>query len=162
MRKRVFVLGGSSGGLTTALAVHHELGGDVDVTVISKDDRVDITVPIGPLLHEHGIAFVQGTVARLDPIAREIFLKDGRMVHYDYAVIATGYRTECAGGIADDEGFIKVRDTCQTDKYDDLYAVGLPTTGFSAETMAPLAAAHIAAQIRGAAEARLRDPALAR
>ena len=34
-RKKVLVLGGNFGGLTAALAVKHELHGDVDVTVIS-------------------------------------------------------------------------------------------------------------------------------
>ncbi|GAB4006305.1 NAD(P)/FAD-dependent oxidoreductase [Nocardioides ultimimeridianus] len=332
MRKRVLVLGGNFGGLTAALAVHHELEGDVDVTVISKDDhflftpsliwlpfgkrdREDITFPIAPVLHEHGISFIHEAVTRLDPVTREVFLKDGRMLHYDYAVIATGYRNKedvvpgftenavtittlpqaeragkawsrflehpgdvvvaatqgagCFGaayeflfntahqlhkaglrdrvkltyvtaepflghfgigglphgeallgsflkhegiesrvgvgldhidagalaladgerlpfsyamvvppflgqdflrdadGIADDKGFIKVRDTYQTDKYDDLYAVGVaaavdapwqtptpvgvPKTGFPTEMMAHLAAANIAAQIRGEA-----------
>ena len=35
MRTKVLVLGGNFGGLTAALAVKHELDGDVDVTVVS-------------------------------------------------------------------------------------------------------------------------------
>jgi hypothetical protein len=35
----VLVLGTKFGGLTAALAVHHELRGDVDVTVVANDDR---------------------------------------------------------------------------------------------------------------------------
>ena len=35
MRKKVLVLGSNFGGLTAALAVKHELHGDVDVTVVS-------------------------------------------------------------------------------------------------------------------------------
>jgi sulfide:quinone oxidoreductase len=38
-RKRVLVLGGNFGGLTAALAVRHELHGDVDVRVVSASDR---------------------------------------------------------------------------------------------------------------------------
>jgi sulfide:quinone oxidoreductase len=37
--KQVLVLGGNFGGLTTALAVQHELHGDVDVRVVSASDR---------------------------------------------------------------------------------------------------------------------------
>jgi sulfide:quinone oxidoreductase len=38
-RKKVLILGGNFGGLTAALAVRHELRGDVDVTVVSASDR---------------------------------------------------------------------------------------------------------------------------
>jgi NADH dehydrogenase FAD-containing subunit len=38
-RKKVLVLGGNFGGLTAALAVKHELHGDVDVRVVSASDR---------------------------------------------------------------------------------------------------------------------------
>jgi sulfide:quinone oxidoreductase len=38
-RKKVLVLGGNFGGLTAALAVVHELHGDVDVRVVSASDR---------------------------------------------------------------------------------------------------------------------------
>ena len=74
MRKKVLVLGGNFGGLTAALAVKHELEGDVDVTVVSKDDqflfnpsliwlpfgkrdRGDLTFSIGPTLESHDVAF---------------------------------------------------------------------------------------------------------
>ena len=67
--------------------------------------------------------------------------------------------------LADEKGYLRVRDTYQTDKYDDIYAVGvaaavdvpwqtptpvgIPKTGFPTEQMAHTAAANIAAQIRG-------------
>ena len=37
MRKKVLVLGTNFGGLTAALAVRHELHGDVDVTVVVRE-----------------------------------------------------------------------------------------------------------------------------
>ncbi len=63
--KKVLVLGGNFGGLTAALAVQHELHGDVDVRVVSASDRFlfnpsliwlpfgtraagDITFPLAP------------------------------------------------------------------------------------------------------------------
>ena len=40
--KKVLVLGGNFAGLTAALSVEHELGNDVDVTVVSKSDRFQL------------------------------------------------------------------------------------------------------------------------
>jgi sulfide:quinone oxidoreductase len=70
-----------------------------------------------------------------------------------------------ATDISDGKGYVKVRDTNQTEKYDNVYAVGIaapvdvprqtptpvgiPKTGFPTETMAHVAAKNIAAQIRG-------------
>jgi NADH dehydrogenase FAD-containing subunit len=39
-RKKVLVLGGNFAGLTGALAVRHELHGDVDVRVVSASDKL--------------------------------------------------------------------------------------------------------------------------
>ena len=74
--KRVLVLGGNFGGLTAALELKHELGEDVDVTVVSASDRflfnpsliwlpfgkrnaADITFALEPTFDAHGIGFVQ-------------------------------------------------------------------------------------------------------
>lgn len=109
MRKKVVVLGGNFGGLTAALAVKHELEGDVDVVVVSKDehflfnpsliwlpfgkrDRQDITFPIGPTLADHGIELEHLAATSVDPEHRRVGLADGRTIGYDYLVIATGYR----------------------------------------------------------------------
>ena len=72
-RKKVLVLGGNFGGLTAALAVSHELHGDVDVRVISASDRfvfnpsliwlpfgtrrpADITFPLAPTTMSPGFS----------------------------------------------------------------------------------------------------------
>ncbi|MFC5177539.1 NAD(P)/FAD-dependent oxidoreductase [Nocardioides taihuensis] len=111
MRKRVLVLGGNFGGLTAALAVKHELEGDVDVTVVSKDDhflfnpsliwlpfgkrdRGDVTFPIGPTLDNHDIDFEHHAATGVDAEAKQVQLDDGRSLGYDYLVIATGYRNK--------------------------------------------------------------------
>jgi len=111
MRKKVLVLGANFGGLTAALAVKHELDGDVDVTVVSASDRFlfnpsliwlpfgkrnaeDITFPVEPTLDAHGIDFVHAPATDLDPIARQVTVADGRRFGYDYLVIATGYRNK--------------------------------------------------------------------
>jgi sulfide:quinone oxidoreductase len=109
MRKKVLVLGSNFGGMTAALAVRHELDGDVDVRVVSASDHflfnpsliwlpfgkrssADITFPVAPTLEAHGIEFVRAAASRLDPVNRTVDLEDGRRLGYDYLVIATGYR----------------------------------------------------------------------
>jgi sulfide:quinone oxidoreductase len=69
-------------------------------------------------------------------------------------------------GLVDDKGFVPVRATYQTEKFDDVYAVGvaaavnvpwttpvpvgIPKTGFPTEEQAAVAAHNIAAQVCGA------------
>jgi sulfide:quinone oxidoreductase len=107
-RKKVLVLGGNFGGLTAALAVAHELHGDVDVTVVSAADRflfnpsliwlpfgkrnpADITFPLAPTFDAHGVEFVHAEATSLDLAGKEVDTTAGRY-GYDYLVIATGYR----------------------------------------------------------------------
>ena len=111
MRKKVVVLGTNFGGMTAALAVNHELGGDVDVTVVSptdeflfnpsliwlpfgKRDRSDITFPVAPTFDAHGIGFVHSAATHIDPVGKSVQLDDGNRIDYDYLVIATGYRNK--------------------------------------------------------------------
>lgn len=109
MRKKVVVLGANFGGLTAALAVRHELHGDVDVVVVAPDDRFlftpsliwlpfgkrdagDITFPVAPTLAEHDIEFVHAAATELDPGRKRVTLAGGDTIDYDYLVVATGYR----------------------------------------------------------------------
>jgi len=111
MRKKVLVLGANFGGMSAALAVRHELHGDVDVTVVSasdhflfnpsliwlpfgKRDRADITFPVAPTLESHGIEFVHASATKVDPVAKKVTIDDGQELDYDYLVIATGYRNK--------------------------------------------------------------------
>src|SRR5438874_2974558 len=88
-RKKVLVLGGNFGGLTAALAVRHELHGDVDVTVVSASDRFlfnpsliwlpfgkrtaeDITFPLAPTFDAHGVEFVHAEATALDLAAKAV------------------------------------------------------------------------------------------
>jgi len=111
MRKKVLVLGANFGGLTAALAVKHELHGDVDVTVVSASDhflfnpsliwlpfgardREDITFPVAPTLEHHGIDFVHAPATKIDPVAKLVSVEGLGDLAYDYLVIATGYRNK--------------------------------------------------------------------
>jgi sulfide:quinone oxidoreductase len=108
MRRRVVVLGSNFGGLTAALAVKHELDGDVDVTVISPSDRfvfnpsliwlpfgkrtpADLSFDVEPTFTEHGIDFLHSAATEIDPDAKTVATATG-VYSYDYLVIATGYR----------------------------------------------------------------------
>ena len=109
-RSKVVVLGSSFGGLTAAVAVKHELRGDVDVTVVSPSDTFlfnpsliwvpfgarapeDITFPVGPTFEEHGIDFVHQPATAIDPAAHTVTTPTG-VYRYDYLVIATGFRND--------------------------------------------------------------------
>jgi sulfide:quinone oxidoreductase len=111
-RNKVLVLGGNFGGLTAALAVKHELHGDVDVRVVSASDRFlfnpsliwlpfgkrrpgDITFPLAPTFESHGIDFVHAEATALDLAGRKVATTGGSY-DYDYLVIATGYRNNFA------------------------------------------------------------------
>ncbi len=105
--KKVLVLGANFAGLTAALSVKHELGDDVDVTVISKSDRFqfnpsfiwipfgkrkarDVAFPVAETFASHGVEFVHGEATRIDPTVQNVETSQG--VHtYDYLVVATGY-----------------------------------------------------------------------
>ena len=106
----VLVLGGNFGGLTAALAVQHELDGDVEVRVVSASDHflfnpsliwlpfgkrkaADITFPLTPTFEAHGIDFVHGEATDLDFANKKVTTSAGTY-GYDYLVIATGYRND--------------------------------------------------------------------
>src|SRR6266542_5512250 len=120
MSKKVLVLGGNFGGLTAALSVKHQLGNDVDVTVVSASDRFlfspsliwvpfgkrrpeDITFPVAPTFEAHEVDFVHANATRIDPAARSVQTTRGTF-GYDYLVVATGYqnKSDVIPGIAPD------------------------------------------------------------
>jgi sulfide:quinone oxidoreductase len=98
----------------------------------------------------------------------EMRLSDGRNVPFRYAMVVppfVGAEVVRASGLGNARGFIDVEDTYQTIEYPNVYAVGIaaevnapwttanavgvPKTGFPAETMAHVAAENIASQIKG-------------
>src|SRR5579864_7455175 len=108
--KRVLVIGGNFGGLTAALELKHELGEDVDVTVVSASDRflfnpsliwlpfgkrnaADITFALEPTFDAHGIDFVHAEATAIDPAARTVTTAS-QSYGYDYLVVATGFRNK--------------------------------------------------------------------
>jgi sulfide:quinone oxidoreductase len=99
----------------------------------------------------------------------QLRLADGSRLDFAYAMIVPPFVGQPVvrevKEIADDKGYVKVRDTYQTEAYDNVYAVGIaaavpvpwltpipvgvPKTGFPTEQQAHVAARNVAAQIRG-------------
>src|SRR6478735_306551 len=107
----VLVLGSNFAGLTAALALKHELGDAVDVTVASTSRRFlftpsliwvpfgkrnikKISFPVDETLDQHDVHFIHQAATRIDPDAKMVALADGTTRSYDYLVIATGYRND--------------------------------------------------------------------
>jgi sulfide:quinone oxidoreductase len=107
-------------------------------------------------------------VATKEVAAGEMHLDNGRTLPFKYAMVVppfVGADVVKASGLGNAKGFIEVEDTYQTHTHPNVYAVGIatavnapwesanalgvPKTGFPVETMARVAAANIAAQIRG-------------
>tara|TARA_Y100000815_G_scaffold255590_1_gene262595 strand:- start:715 stop:1830 length:1116 start_codon:yes stop_codon:yes gene_type:complete len=110
----------------------------------------------------------------IDHVASDaIVLGDGTELPSAYSMVVPpflGQEFLLSSGLTDEKGYVKVRDTYQTEKHDDVYAVGIaaavdvpwqtptpvgiPKTGFPTEAMAHtaaqnIAAQNIAAQVRG-------------
>jgi sulfide:quinone oxidoreductase len=107
-------------------------------------------------------------VAMEEIVPGEVRLTDGKGLPFHYAMVVppfVGAEVVTASGLGNAKGFIDVKDTYQTVVHPNIYAVGIaaavnapwqtanavgvPKTGFPAETMAHVAATNIASQIRG-------------
>jgi sulfide:quinone oxidoreductase len=107
-------------------------------------------------------------VAMEEVVPGELRLGDGRRLPFGYAMIVPpfiGADVVRASGLGNARGFIDVKDTYQTPEHPNVYAIGIavavnapwttanavgvPKTGFPAETMARVAAENIASQIHG-------------
>ena len=107
-------------------------------------------------------------VAMEEVVPGEVHLTDGKRLPFRYAMIVPpflGAEVVNASGLGNARGFIDVKDTYQTLAHPNIYAVGIaaavnapwqtanavgvPKTGFPAETMAHVAATNIGSQIRG-------------
>ena len=109
---KVLVLGGNFAGLTAALSVKHDLGGEVNVTVVSKSDEFqfnpsliwipfgkrkasDVVFPLAETFESHDVEFIHGEATKIDPTSQRVETSRGECA-YDYLVIATGYVNDFA------------------------------------------------------------------
>ena len=123
---------------------------------------------LGMFLKKEGIRAVTGVA--MDAVDRDaIQLADGRTVPFRWAMVIPPFVgqevVKATYGLADDKGFVPVRGSYQSEKFDDVYAVGVaaavqvpwtsaipvgvPKTGFPTEVQAKVAARNIASQVRG-------------
>jgi sulfide:quinone oxidoreductase len=122
---------------------------------------------LGMFLKRTGIQAILDTSIN-EVVPGEVRLAAGRRLPYHFAVIVppfVGAEVVRVSGLGNPGGFVEVQDTYQTKAAPNVYAVGIgtavsvpwqtanqvgvPKTGFPAETMAHVAASNIAAQIRG-------------
>jgi sulfide:quinone oxidoreductase len=118
-------------------------------------------------LKHTGIQAILDT-AIAEVVPGELRLADGRRLPFQFAVVVppfVGAEVVRTSNLGNASGFVEVQDTYQTKAFPNIYAVGIgtavsvpwqtanpvgvPKTGFPAETMAHVAATNIAAQLRG-------------
>jgi sulfide:quinone oxidoreductase len=123
---------------------------------------------LGMFLKRQGIeSRISTAIDRIDEDA--LVLADGERLPFSFGMVVPPFAGQeflhGADGLVDDKGFVLVRDSYQSEKYDDIYAVGvaaavqapwttpvpvgIPKTGFPTEEQAGVAADNIAAQVRG-------------
>lgn len=130
---------------------------------------------LGMFLKKEGIdAKVSVGMESVDTDA--VNLADGTSLPFKYSMIVppfVGQDVVKESVLSDDKGYVKVRDTWQTEKYDNVYAAGiaaavavpwqtptptgLPKTGFPTEVMARVAAENVVHQIKGEAPAEHKE-----
>src|SRR6266498_1932953 len=123
---------------------------------------------LGMFLKKEGIQALT-SVAMMEVAPGKLLLADGRSLEFAYAMIVPPFLGQevvrTVDGLADDKGYVPVRDTYQSVAYPNVYAVGIaaavtvpwttavpvgiPKTGFPTEAQAHVAAENIAAQVRG-------------
>lgn len=107
--KKMVVVGGGIGGLSTAFDARKHLNEKVEIHVVSdratfqftpsnpwigvrKRSPQDISLELSSILKSHGIAFHHTKATSLNPTKNQLKLEDGDTMTYDYLVIATGPR----------------------------------------------------------------------
>ena len=107
--KKVLIVGGGIGGLSSAFDAKHNLRPYDEVTVVSDRSSFqftpsnpwvatrqrtpeDISLTLDTILPKHNINFVHAKATSLDPKKQTLKLEDGSRLSYDYLIIATGPR----------------------------------------------------------------------
>ena len=107
MSKSIVVLGAGIGGLSQAFELNRLIHDHETLTVVNDAPDFEFTpsnpwvavgwrkpaqirLPLEPLLHRHAINFVEGRATRVVADENRIELADGRVIPYDYLVVASG------------------------------------------------------------------------
>lgn len=106
-RPTIVILGAGLGGAIAAFEIRDTLGDRARIVVVSKGDifhftpsnpwvavhwrkREAIEVSLPEVMKRKGVEFINVGASRIRPAEQGIDLADGRALHYDYLVIATG------------------------------------------------------------------------
>ncbi len=106
-RPTIVILGAGLGGAIAAYDLRHVLGDRARIVMVSKGDtfhftpsnpwvavnwrkREAIEVSLPEVMKRKGVEFINIAASRIRPHEKGIDLTDGRALHYDYLVIATG------------------------------------------------------------------------
>ena len=107
--RRIVIVGGGIGGLSTAFDSRHLLRPQDEIVVVSDREKFqftpsnpwvavrkrtaeDISLSLAEILPKHKIVFIHGKARTLSPKKNQLILEDGTKVPYNYLVIATGPR----------------------------------------------------------------------
>jgi sulfide:quinone oxidoreductase len=120
----IVVVGAGIGGMSAAYELRGALGAAPSITVIGEGDLFSLTpsnpwvavgwrtpsevqIPVAIHLAKKHIAFESAGVDRVEPHENRVLLRDGRHVHYDYLVVATGPRLafDEVPGLGPEDGF---------------------------------------------------------
>lgn len=104
--QRLLILGGGTAGTMVANRLRRRLPDDWQISVVDRDDvhvyqPALLFIPFGtyPIKRitksrkaqlAKGVEFVRGEITRLEPEANQVTLSDGRVLGYDWLVIASG------------------------------------------------------------------------
>ncbi len=105
--KTILVLGGNFGGMTSAFELKRKVGKDAKIVVVSRQKEFvyipsliwvpfgrrklsDITFDAGTTFRKGGIEFIHAEATKVDPDFNKVTLNDGRVMDYDFLVVATG------------------------------------------------------------------------
>ncbi|WP_332640747.1 NAD(P)/FAD-dependent oxidoreductase [Brevundimonas sp.] len=106
-RPTIVILGAGLGGAIAAYELRHVLGDRARIVMVSKGDtfhftpsnpwvavhwrkREAIEVSLPEVMKRKGVEFINVGASRIRPAEKGVDLADGRALHYDYLVIATG------------------------------------------------------------------------
>lgn len=120
----ILILGGGFGGIRTALDLGKKVGKEHTVTLIDKNDfhlflpslyevasargveqedmykvelKGTVSVPYGDIFHKKHANFVQAKVTHIDTRNQEVHIGSGKVLNYDYLVLAFGSETATLG-----------------------------------------------------------------
>ncbi len=103
----IVVLGAGIGGVSMTFELREALDKQHKITLVNDNpyfqftpsnpwvgvgwrEKANITVELAPLMKKHGVDFLQASAEKLEPDTNTLRVSQGRVLTYDYLVIATG------------------------------------------------------------------------